>query len=94
MDRRELERSWAMTRRHLDSAFRLLAGRPSPTELEQYNEYLDHNELELAFTELEALGDVNRAPDSFWDELIAAAENMGVNEHTERCRKRLSDHRD
>ncbi len=80
--------------RHLDNALQALPGRPLPTELEQYNEYLDHNELELAFSELEALGDVNRASDGFWDELIAAVEIMRVNEHAERRRKRLPDHRD
>ena len=67
--------------RHLDNALQALPGRPLPTELEQYNEYLDHNELELAFSELEALGDVNRASDRFWDELIAAVEIMRVDEH-------------
>ena len=94
MDRGELEQSWAITRRHLDNALRLLSGLRLPSDLEQYNEWLDHNELELAFWELEVLGEVKGAPDRFWQELIAAAENMGETEHAERCRNRLENRRD
>ena len=38
---------------------------------------LAHNELELAFDELEALGDANQVTGAYWEELTSAAALMG-----------------
>jgi hypothetical protein len=55
------------------------------------NDYLDHNELELAFDELESIGDEAHAAAPFWAELAQAAENMGLTQHAARCRQRVKD---
>ena len=58
--------------------------------IEAYREYLDHNELELALDELEMLGTMNDVPDDYWSALATAAQVMGLREHEQRCRSRLS----
>jgi len=94
MERRQREQSWAVTRGHLDNARHLLPERLRDSDegwsLERYEEWLAHNELELALEELEGLGDENDAPTAFWAELLAAAENMGLAQHVERCKQRLA----
>ncbi len=84
MRRRELERSWAVTRKHLDAAREVLsvAGLDGTIEarklISEYNEFLAHNELELALDMLEAAADGQSAPQEFWQHLIRAARNMGL----------------
>ncbi len=46
--------------------------------IEQYEEWLKHNELELAFDELVALGENNFCVTEFWLILSAAAHKMGL----------------
>lgn len=93
MNRRELERSWAITRAHLSTAERLLPKDAVPGEggcsLSRYREWLDHNELELALDELACVGDENTAPREFWRALMEAAQNMGLTDHAEAYAKSL-----
>jgi hypothetical protein len=56
--------------------------------LAQYEEWLDHNELELALDELADLGWANRSPQEFWECLGQAAGNMGLHECAARLRNR------
>jgi hypothetical protein len=79
----ELQRSWQITRQHLDAARSQLP--------KEYEDWLAHNELELAFDELEGIGLEVTCNHAFWSELLAAAENMSLPEHAERCRQQLSE---
>ena len=81
-DKDKLLRSWQITRHHLECARTLL---PSPHiedphfgSMVQYEEFLQHNELELGLDELEGLGKLNHGSPDFWLELAAAAKNMGL----------------
>lgn len=82
MERSDLEHSWSITRSHLTTALTYLP--PHPVDgnegwsLPRYQEWLEHNELELALDELAGLGEANMAPKAFWQELVAAANNMGL----------------
>lgn len=64
---------------------------PSPIEIEgcvaRLEEWLGHNELELALGELEAIGEDNNMPPAYWRELLSAATSMGLSEHLIRLRK-------
>lgn len=78
----DLEKSWAITRKHLEKARSLL---PSPivqgeqTEsIGAYQEFIEHNELECALDQLEGLGEANACSQEFWQELRLATENMGL----------------
>ncbi|MGH3117016.1 MAG: MafI family immunity protein [Gaiellales bacterium] len=86
MDRRELEASWQITRRHLAAAKAELPrseGRALDRSLLIYREYVDHNELELAMHALEHASESDRAPAAFWRALERAAANMGLTEAVE-----------
>jgi hypothetical protein len=93
MDRDELIRSWQVTRRHLDTARRQLPDELPVLEeggsIRDYEDYLSHNELELAFDELECIGHQTRCGEPFWAALLTAAENMALAAHAERCRRQL-----
>lgn len=89
----ELRESWEVTRRHLGRARHLLprslredSGGGSLTTFE---DFLSHNELGLAFDELEMIGMVNLCPPEFWREMLAAAESMHLSRRAERCRAKL-----
>lgn len=93
--RDELIASWARTERHLRQAREMLpeppAEGPDATgSVDAFNEYLDHNELELALDALEMLGDGNSVRTEFWRELLAAAENMALSKHAVRYRARIA----
>jgi hypothetical protein len=89
----DLQQSWDITRRHLKRARHLLP--PSSREdsegggLTAFEEFLSHNELGLAFDELEMIGMVNSCPPDFWREMLAAAESMQLFEQAGRCRAKL-----
>jgi hypothetical protein len=93
IDPEKLERSWRTTTRRLEAARALLTGTtaedPESGTLAAYEDYLTHNELELALDELEGVGKLDGRPPGFWRELLAAAENMGLREHAARYRVRL-----
>lgn len=58
------------------------------SSLQRYEEWLDQNELELAFDELDGLGCQNNCGHGFWVELQAAAENMGLVEKATECQEK------
>jgi hypothetical protein len=80
MNREELAASWERTRSHLARAAALL---PHPVIesqeggfLSAYSDFLEHNELGLAFDELRALGSINAVTKEYWAALVAAAIEM------------------
>src|SRR6185312_6643598 len=92
--RTELEIVWSKVQSHLDAATRLL---PDLTRrgdeggsIEGYREFAAHNELELAFDELEALGEANGVSSVYWQELASAAHLMGLDAKAVRCRSRIA----
>ena len=88
-----LRESWDDTRRHLERARHLLPPSTKPDSdggsLTEFEEFLSHNELGLAFDELEMIGRGNHCPAEFWREMLAAAESMQLPEQAERCRAKL-----
>ena len=89
--KKALEESWAVTRRHLDDAKQILLAKAGvdPASLAQYQEWLEHNELELALDELEALGAELPREGGFWNQLFRAARNMHLPEHARRYLNKL-----
>jgi hypothetical protein len=79
---RGLRDSWAITLRHLAACRYYLPEElttPNAIEAERrWSEYLHHNEWGLALSEAEAMGEEQGAPAEYWDELRAAAVNMGL----------------
>ena len=94
MNRTELQRGWKITRSHLATARSFIPDTISPSDegysLANYGDWLSHNEFELAFDELEGLGHENEFGLQFWAALLAAAENMGLNNHAGRCRNAMA----
>lgn len=92
MASQDLRSSWATTSRHLIASKGHLPS-PLPNEaldaLQQMDEFLNHNELELALEEAEFLGNLCHSPPAFWAELRRAAENMGLSEASSRYAARL-----
>ncbi len=86
-----LERRWAVTRKRLDEAFRLLQSLRSDSEatrcFEQYRDELAHNELELALDALEHLAESSTLPATVWEAFAAAADSMNLVERAAACRK-------
>jgi hypothetical protein len=87
-----LRRLWAAVRRDFDRARALLPSPPAEAEgsAARLAEWLDHNELELALDELEALGEDNAALPAYWEHLRSAAERMGLAEHVARLSRRAA----
>jgi len=83
-----LRASWARAATHLREARSELPEAPVPgTEggtVESFEEYLDHNELELALDELEGLASTNPTTTHFWFSLRAAASEMDLGSYRER----------
>lgn len=75
VDREALQASWNRTRGHLDAAREHLTGLPD-IDLSATLEFLQHNELGLAFDCLIDLGDDIDLPLSFWQHLDRAARGM------------------
>jgi hypothetical protein len=87
-----LRRLWAAVCRDFDRARALL---PSPLaeaegSVARLAEWLDHNELELALDELEALGEDISSPPAYWGHLRSAAERVGLGEHVARFNRRTA----
>ena len=89
----DLQHSWKITQGHLEAAYtQLLAPIKEDVAVatvENFQEWLTHNELELALDELEGLGQLNNATAVFWRELLAAAQNMSLQDHVARYQSRL-----
>lgn len=95
MSRSNLQESWAITRKHLAAALEVLvvgdlvATVEEQAAIQQYEKFLDHNELELAMDELEAAVEVQSAPREFWRNLVCAARNMGLEQRADEIEKRM-----
>jgi hypothetical protein len=91
--RAELERLWTEVRARLESAAALLPETPHPADrggaIQEYREFLAHNELGLAFDALETVGLVSEVPDAYWRELASAADLMRLRNRAEACRSRI-----
>jgi hypothetical protein len=84
---RDLKDTWARTTAHLRRASTLVEGRG---DLALFDEYLDHNELELATDVLAEVGDdLGDLEPPFWDALKSAYEDMGLTAKATRCRFRI-----
>lgn len=91
-ERKALERSWAITCRHLAAGKQRLAGKKGLRKaLRQYRSFLDHNELELALDELESTGEQRGGDRLFWQALLDAAQNMGLADHAARYRGKIEE---
>lgn len=86
---RSLEVTWNEVTRLLRGARKLVpaevggASGEEPREalrrlLDDFNEFLDHNELELAWEALADAGQLQGAPGAFWNQLAEAASLMGL----------------
>ncbi|MER5279944.1 MafI family immunity protein [Streptomyces sp. NPDC002809] len=75
LDREVLQASWSRTLGHLDAARDCLKGLPD-VDLSATLEFLEHNELELAFDCLVDLSDDLDLPLAFWQRLDRAAREM------------------
>jgi len=83
-----LKKSWKITINHLTTARNLL-----PEEMffeeaiefaKEFEESIEHNELELAMNSLDDLGLLCNAPDEFWHQLELSAKNMGLSNDVKR----------
>jgi hypothetical protein len=90
-----LWKSWKVTEARLRHAFQ---GLPQPAKenyeefhnlLHSYENYLEHNELELALDALEELGHLVLCRGSFWRNLERAAENMELTERASRLHEKF-----
>ncbi|GAA2293666.1 MafI family immunity protein [Streptomyces violaceusniger] len=77
VDRGAVQASWNRTRNHLDAARAHLTGLAN-IDLSATLEFLEHNELELAFDCLVDLGHDLDLPLAFWQHLDRAAREMGL----------------
>jgi hypothetical protein len=88
-----LNKSWEITRLHLEKARNLLPSSSKESSeggnLAEFEDFLSHNELGLAFDELELIGLENPCPPEFWQEMLVAAGTMQLFEQAERCRAKL-----
>ncbi len=85
MDER-LQKQWQVTRALLTDA----ATQVSLVEgFSNYQEYVEHNELELALNVLVSLGELGSVNPSFWRNLKKAAEVMGLQSHYAGLRKKI-----
>jgi len=93
----ELIKRWKVTESLLERARRELPDFPAHHEkqraalLAEYREFLDHNELGLAFDILEQLGHLVPVRGGFWRDLELAAENMGLVDRLPALRKAFSE---
>jgi hypothetical protein len=93
----ELLASWVISTRHLAACRyylpRVLISNEAVVCYERLENYLHHNELELALDEGEMLGKLCDAPPQFWRELQLAALNMDLldrADHFEKLQAKLS----
>ena len=84
--REELEKKWKVTVALLSEARAILCECQGVGKyIAEYDEYLDHNELELALDMLEeaALEATSRLPKEIWEKLKEAAKSMGLEDRCE-----------
>lgn len=86
----QLVKGWKVTHTLLERARRALPPRHQPDceeLLTWFQEFMEHNELELAFDILEELGHLTSAGGGFWRDLERAAEHMGLTDRLPALRK-------
>jgi len=94
-ERKDLERSWSVTRNFLALAKDALLASHAPESenlrfaLHEYEEYLSYNELELALDALEGAADDHEAGNDFWRMLSLAASNMELHDRADELAKRM-----
>ena len=84
--REELEKKWKITIALLSEARAVLCECQGVGKyIAEYDEYLDHNELELALDMLEeaALEATSKPPEEIWVKLKEAAKSMGLENRCE-----------
>ena len=82
---------WKLIEADLERARRTLpAELASDRALVEYQEFLDHNELELACDVLEAYAEDHPVSREFWLALLAAAEKMKLSATADRFRRRAN----
>ena len=78
----KLEKQWKLTIAELESARGYIPPEGLDDELakylHEYNEFLEHNELELALDMLEEIGESMSLPEEFWRSAKKSAEIMGL----------------
>lgn len=75
----DLYASWRRTRRHLATARADISDQPE-ADLSDADDFIEHNELGLAFDCLVEIGDEVNARAEFWRALDGAAREMGLYE--------------
>lgn len=89
----ELQKSWAVTLRHLAASRYHLPERLEGEALgaaSQLDHLLHHNEFGLALDEAEALGELAESNAGYWEELRLAADNMGMDEAAAKFARRVA----
>lgn len=87
---------WSRTRAECDAARDLLPPERPALALGEigtvahYQEFVDENEWEMAIYCLERIGQDVSVPARFWEHLLAAAQEIGLEEYAARFRTRLS----
>ena len=80
-----LKESWIITKRHLRKAVSI-AGL---LDLDDFHDYLNHNELELAADVLTEEGlDRGDLPGAFWDALYCSYNSMKLEKKAQQCADR------
>jgi hypothetical protein len=90
----ELLKSWKITEALLERARNALPAHHEQDRaalLAQYQEFLQHNEFELALDRLAELGHLVSARGGFWRDLERAAENMDLVDRLPALRKAFSE---
>lgn len=93
MTRDALRKSSAITLRHLAASRYYLPAQLEGEALKaatRMENFLHHNELELALDEAVTLGELAEGNMAYWEELRLAAENMSLNVVAARIASRLS----
>jgi hypothetical protein len=92
--RENLEASWSKIREHLRSARSLLPESSvkdsARGSLANFDQFLDHNELELALDEIEGVGEQSAPPAEFWLALSDAAAQMGLGDRATQLASRAA----
>ena len=76
---------------NLRSAQMLLPDSVKDHELRNFEEYLSHNELELAMDELDRFGQSHDCPGGFWRSLERAADTMKLQDKAREFRQKFLD---
>ena len=85
----DLERNWQITRHYLASARDVLGDTGHVGSIRDYQDYLDHNELEVAMDALGAAAKEHPARPEFWQIMAKAAGNMGLRERADEFLRRI-----